>query len=271
MTTLLTHAGTRGSDSEAFRVRGSAYGVVTECLRQQADARRQSRLARLFGADPLTPGARDWYRDALGEVRAAKLLKSLPAGFTLLHAVPTGDAAELSQIVIGPTGVFAISIKNHSGHRIVVADDALTVNGRRTNHLREARFEAARTSKLLDPKASGQVTVIPLIAIVDPRSLAFGRTRPGDIVIVPSPRLVRTITRRRAVVPDAGIADLIAVAQFSGNWYPDSKVIDETLRHEARFARLVHQVDAASRRRALWLLGSGLAVLAAVGLAVVLS
>lgn len=267
MTNVLTVDATRGSAEPTLRVRGHAYTVMTECLRLQADARPQSRIARFFGANPLTPGARGWYRDAVGEIRNAKQLKNLGPGFTLLHCAPGDDGSGIDHLVIGPTGVFTITTRNHSGYRIMVADDVLTVNTRRTHHIRDARFEAARAAKLLDPKASGQVTVVPLIAIVDPRSLAFGRPRPADVLVVASSQVARTITRRGRVLPDATIADLVARAELGGRWHADARVLDETLRHEDRFARLKNAVDAAARRRALWITAGVLAALAALALA----
>lgn len=270
MTNVLTVDDTRGSEQPTLRVRGYAHALMTECVRLQADARRRSPLGRLFGANPLTPGARSWYRDAVGEIRNAKHLKNLGPGFTLLHSVPGDDSATSDHLVIGPTGVFTITTRNHSGYRILVADDVLTVNTRRTHHIRDARFKAARAAKLLDPKASGQVTVVPLIAIVDPSSLAFGRSRPTDVLVVASSQVARTITRRERVLQDATIATLVARAELDGHWHADSRVVDETLRHEDRFTRLQQAVDAAARRRALWIAGGVLAALAAIALAVAL-
>lgn len=263
MTNLLTRDDTRATADAVLRVRGPAYGFMAECLRLQGDARPQSRIARFFGANPLCSGAREWYRDAQSEVRNAKRLKGLGDGFTLLHATHDDDIA-VDNLVIGPTGAFTIATKNHSGYRIRVENDVLSVNTRRTHHIRDARFEAARATKLLDPKASGQVTVIPLIAIVDPRSLAFGRPRPTDVVVVASSRLARTITRRKRVLTDDAIAEFVVRAQQGGRWYADSRVVDDTFTPEADFALLVQRVDAAARRRALWVLGGVVVLLAGI-------
>lgn len=269
MTNLLTRDDTRGGADGVLRVRGPAYGFMAECLRLQGDARRQSRIARFFGANPLCSGAREWYRDAQSDVRNAKRLKGLGDGFTLLHATHDEDIA-VDHLVIGPTGAFTIATKNHSGYRIRVENDVLSVNTRRTHHVRDARFEAARATKLLDPKASGQVTVIPLIAIVDPRSLAFGHPRPTDVVVVASSRLARTITRRKRALTDEAIAELVVRAQQGGRWHADSRVVDDTFTPEADFALLVQRVDAAARRRALWILGGLGAVLAGIAVAALL-
>lgn len=269
MTNLLTRDDTRASAESVLRVRGPAYGYMAECLRLQSDARRQSRIARLFGANPLCAGAREWFRDAQREVRNAKRLKNLGSAFTLLHATHDDDIA-VDHLVIGPTGVFTITTKNHSGYRIRVENDVLTVNTRRTHHIRDARFEAARAAKLLDPKASGKVTVIPLIAIVDPRSLAFGRPRPTDLVVLASSHLVRTITRRPRVLSDDAVAELVIRAQQGGRWHADARVLDDTFTPEADFALLVEQVDSAARRRALWVLAGLIAVLAGLAVAAML-
>lgn len=228
-------------------------------------------LAQLVGVNPLTPGARSWYRDAVGEIRNAKALKNLGPGFTLLHCAPTGnDNTDVDHLVIGVTGVFTVTTRNHSGYRILVADDVLTVNTRRTNHIRDARFEAARATKLLDPKASEKVMVVPLIAIVDPRSLAFGPARPSDVVVVASSQLARTITRRKRVLDSETIDTLVARAEFNGAWHSDARVNDETLHHEARFSKLQALVDAAARRRAVWLAVGALAAATVTALVLLL-
>ncbi len=243
----------------ALTVRGPAYGVIAETLRLQADTRRQSRLARVLGASPLHPYARLWYRGAIGEIQVAKVLKNLGPGFTLLHTVvaePTG--AEFDHLIIGPTGVFAITIKDHSGQRVWVGENRLLVNGHRTDHLRDARVEAARASRLLSTEAGEQVTVFPLVSIVDPGSLAFGRSRPRDVTVVASSHLARTLTRRSRVLSDSAVLELVQLAEQRGPWRADAHVLDDTLRHEDRFARLKQDVDAAARRRATWIVAAAL-------------
>ena len=112
--------------------------------------------------------------------------------------------------------------------------------------------------------------VVPLIAVVDPRSLAFGPTRPSDVVVVASSQLARTITRRKRVLDDSTIEALVARAELDGTWYADARVNDETLHYEARFAKLQARVDAAARRRAVWIAVGVLAAATAIALALLL-
>ncbi|MCU1439813.1 MAG: hypothetical protein JWP85_810 [Rhodoglobus sp.] len=260
MTDVLTRGSLETSATTAepkLRVRGPAYAVMMECLRIQSGARRQSRIARFLGINPLLPDARSWYRGALGELHVAKLLKALPAGFTVLHAVPVGSGtSDIDHVVIGPTGVFTINTKNHSGQRVWVGGDTLLVNGHRTNHIRDARYEASRATRLLNSGVGERVDVTPVIAIVDPGSLTFGRERPQGVVVLHSSRLERVLVRRKPVLSDALVASLVQLAEVRGTWHSDSSVLDDTLRHEARFTRLREAVEAAARRRFGWVLGA---------------
>lgn len=231
------------------RVRGPAYAVMTECLRIQASARPQSGLARLFGRDPILPDARTWYRGALGEIQVAKTLKSLGPEWTVLYAQ---DAPTL---VLGPAGAFAVSTRNHSRQRVWVGDDRLLVNGRRTDHLPYARLEARRIGELIG------APVTPVIALVDPASLTI-KQRAEGIEVLASSQLRGYLARRKARLTDAAVTELVAGASASGVWDPD--VVDETLRHEARFLRLKSEVEAAARRRLWWVAGSSLAIVAPV-------
>lgn len=258
----------RGSGDTRLTVRGPAYGVIAETLRLQADTRPKSALARFFGADPLHPNARLWYRGAIGQLQVARHLKNLGPEWTLLHTVvaePTGH--EFDHLLIGPPGVFAISIKDHSGQRVWVGEDRLLVNGHRTDHLRDARLEAARASRLLSTEAGEQVTVFPLVSIVDPGSLAFVRPRPRDVTVVASSQLARTITRRPRVLTASAVLELSQLAEQRGPWRADAHVLDETLRHEDRLVSLKQDVDAAARRRALWIVAAALAPLSAAAAA----
>ena len=141
------------SAGPSLLTRGPAYSVVSECLRIQSSARRRSLVGRLFGQSPLTADGRSWYRGALGELRVASVLSALGPQFTVLHSVPVGGGdSDIDHIVIGPSGVFTISTKNHSGQRVWVAAETFLVNGHRTHHISDARFEASKAARLLNAR-----------------------------------------------------------------------------------------------------------------------
>jgi hypothetical protein len=264
MTELLA----RGSQGPALLVRGPAHAVVAECLRIQSTARKQPLIARLFGRNPVAPDARSWYRGALGELQVARALRDLPEGWTVLHS--TGEHplewAGIDHVAIGPTGVFTIATKNHSGQRVWVEDDRILVNGHRTDHIRDARWEAARISRILGAGDNGPV--IPVIAIVDPGTLVYDRKRAPGIRVIDSTRLVKALTRGERVMSDKAVAALTERAIVGGTWHdPDEE--QHTLHDEVLFARLQHDVDAARHRRIGWIAFGSVAMLAWVAALVV--
>ena len=249
----------RGSLTSARRVRGPAYAAITECLRIQSTARRQPLVARILGMDPILPDARAWYRGALGEIHVAKVLASLGPEWTVLHAVDPDEPA--TDLVIGPAGVFTIATKNHSRQRVWVGDNQLLVNGHRTHHLRDARHEAARASRLLG------IPVVPVLAIVDPGTLAL-KGHPDGVQVLAASQLAGFLARRKPRLTETAVTAVLVTAGLHGSW--SAHVLDETLRHETRFARLKAEVDAAARRRMAWIVGGAAGVTALVAAAAVL-
>jgi hypothetical protein len=245
MTDTMARGSLSTSTDAATTRRGPAYAVIAECLRIQSTARRQSRLAWLFGRDPILPDARSWYRGAIGEIQVAKTLAALDAGWTVLYSLDGGP--EASDLIIGPAGAFTVSTRNHSRQRVWVGEDQLLVNGRRTHHIRDARYEARRLSHLLG------VVVTPIIAVVDPANLIIN-DRADGVEVLASSQLAGFIARRKPRLGDATVTSLVERAGLDGSWSAD--VVDETLVNEARFARLKGEVGAAFRRRVGWIAGT---------------
>ncbi len=262
MTDLLARGShtTATSATAATTRRGPAYGVIAECLRIQSTARRQSRLAWLFGRDPILPDARSWYRGALGEIQVAKTLAALGPEWTVLYSVD--PLAEASDLVIGPAGAFTIKTRNHSRQRVWVGEGQLLVNGHRTHHVRDARHEARRLSHLLG------IAVTPLVAIIDPATLTINERADG-VEVLASSQLVGHLTRRKARLTDDAVASLVERTGLDGTWSAD--VVDETLQDEARFAKLKGVVDAARRRRVAWVVGSVVVMISLVVVATLAS
>lgn len=210
------------------------YSVVTECLRIQSSARRQTRLAWLFGQDPVLPDARPWYRGALGELEVARTLRALGPEWTVLRC--TDPAAEAPDLLLGPAGAYTVAVKNHSRQRVWVGPAELLVNGHRTNHLQDARHHARRLSTQLG------IIVTPIVAVVDPATLAL---KPGadGVEVLAASQLGRYLSRRK---PRFGPVPVPA------GW---EAYVPGDARVEGRIARLKVEVDAAWRRRVLWVAG----------------
>jgi len=204
--------------------------------------------------------SRPWYLGALGELEVARLLDQLDSGWFAIHAVPVGSAgSDVDHIVIGPGGVFTINSKFHEGGNLWVASRRLLVNGQRTDHLRNADFEARRVAKILTKAARKPVDVIPIIAIVAARRLTI-RERPDRVVVLAAQQLPRWIQTRTAVLSTNDITEISGVAAAPSTWgHPHIPAADL-----AAFAELRTTVTAARNRRLGWALALALSPLAVV-------
>jgi len=79
--------------------------------------------------------------------------------------------------VIGPGGVFVIHLEHHSGAKVWVSEHAMTIDGRETDRLRQARFEARHASGILTDACGFDVTVQTVLVLIGAATMqTFSRT-----------------------------------------------------------------------------------------------
>ncbi|MEI5585059.1 MULTISPECIES: nuclease-related domain-containing protein [unclassified Agromyces] len=240
---------TAPAPAESLGHRRPAASVIAECLRAQATVPPNTAVQRFFGVSPLGREAEPWYLGALGELEVARRLGALGPGWYVLHSVPIGTgASDLDHVVIGPGGVFTINTKHHRGQHVWVAAKRILVAGQRTDHLRNARYEARRTSKLLSVAARTLVDVTPIIAIVAAKRTTV-RERPHDVVVLREHELVRRLQRHPVTLSPEQVRRLAMVAAQPAAWQrmPESETVDH-----AAFDRLHTAIGRARWRRRGW-------------------
>ncbi len=250
-----------GTAPLTLRARKPGYAVMQQCLAIQAEGPARTARQRFWGHDPLRPEARSWFKGAIGERQVATQLEQLGPDFTVLHAVPIGTGTtDIDHVVVGPTGVFSINTKNHSGHTVWAGGRTLMVNGQRTPHLHRALAEGQRATTLLSTAAGGPILVQPIL-VVAAAELRFGKKSPAAVVLEPEHvgRWIRGLPR---VHSDEAVRFLSMLAEERGTWHVDAVVIDDTLRHVQRFERLEREIADARSRRSLMRRARVLAVLA---------
>lgn len=240
----------RSPDTDVLRLRAPASSVIAEALLIQSSAPARTGPQRFFGRSPLSVQSRPWYLGALGELEVARVLDQLGSEWFAIHAVPVGTSgSDVDHIVIGPGGVLTINSKFHEGGNVWVGSRRLLVNGQRTDHLRNAEFEARRVAKLLTHAACQPVEVTPVIAIVAARRLTI-RERPERVVVLSASHLRHWLQRRPAVLSTENVTHLSQVAAAPATWgHPTIPEPDL-----AAFAQLRTTVAAARSRRIGWAL-----------------
>lgn len=254
-TTLLPDASVpppRVPDLAPLRERMAGHCVISELLAVQERTVSRSRLARALGASPLIGDARPWYLGALGEIAVGRLLAKLPEGWHVLHAVPVGKgSSDIDHVVIGPGGVFTINTKNHSGQKVWVAGRTFMVAGQKQQHIRHAEHEAERAGRLLAAAADAQITVTPVVVVVDPQSLTI-REKPATVVVLSATQLVRWLKKRPPVFTPEQVSWLLRAADLPATWHtaPQEPASAQSL--SAAFGTLHQEVRGARSVRRIW-------------------
>lgn len=244
-----------------LRARKPGYAVMQECLAIQSATPPRTRWQRFWGHDPLHEDARSWFKGALGERDVALALDALGPEYTVLHAVPVGRrATDIDHVVVGPTGVFSINTKKHSGQDVWVGGRTFTVNGQRTQHVHRSLAEGEQATTLLSAAAGGPIPVQPVLVVAAAR-LRFGDKRPAVVTLRPD-QVGDWITGLPRVHSDEAVRYLCMLAEERGTWHVDAVVLNDTLRHVQRFDRLERDVAEAAQRRRLLAQARLVAVLA---------
>jgi Nuclease-related domain len=142
---------------------------------QVIDQPPQPRIAALLDtARRLSSRSERAARAALKEeLKIGAELAALPAGWCVLasldiecldHQDP--DDLHVDHVVIGPGGVFTIYVEHQPGAKVWVSEHAVTINGRESNRLRQARFEARRSSGAFTDACGFNVTVQSVLILI---------------------------------------------------------------------------------------------------------
>jgi hypothetical protein len=244
-----------------MRDRLPAEALIHEVLRHQTTARPRTALDRFVGRSPLTAEATPWYAGARGELEVAALLRQLPPEWTVLHSLPVGcGAADIDHVLVGPGGVFTLNTKHHRGQEVWVAGRTFMVSGHVHPYIRDAQHEAFLVADILT--AAGIVCAVESVVAVVGAARLTVRARPDGVLVVEADRLVRWLRKRRRVLTDDAVRDVVRVLERPAMWRPVEPLREAA---KAQFAALDREVRSARRVRIAWALSPAAAV---VGVAV---
>jgi hypothetical protein len=227
--------------------------VIEKLLGDRTHLPGQSRIARIFGVNPLTTENHPWYKGALGEIAVGSILERLGPGWTVLHAVPVGaGTSDIDHVVIGPAGVFTLNTKNHAGQPVWVAGRTLMVAGKKQRHLYNAAHEAARAAKLLSRVVNAPISATGVVVVVNPKSLTI-KEKSNDVVVLSDRQLLHWLNTRPTVFTERQVRWLAAAA-LPGTWHRNPPPTADPGLLGQWFAELRTSVEKARRRRAGWVL-----------------
>lgn len=235
--------------------RVAAASVIAEFLRVHSADPQLTFLGRLFGLSPLTTNSRSWYLGALGEIEVARRLETLGHEWCVLHSVPVGTrGSDIDHVAIGPPGVVTINTKFHEGAKVWVGSRRILVNGQKTEHLRNSRYEAKRVARILSERVGHDVAAYAALVIVGASTLTI-RQQPDGVAVLRDTQLNRWMTSQTASL-DVDRWNTIRMAAESSETWGLASYEQPDLAH---FQKVCQSVHAAKRRRIVWVLGALLA------------
>jgi hypothetical protein len=208
------------SDPRSTEVRDLADNVAGAAARAKRDevnaqAPVLNLVARAFG---VKTDERNWRVGTRGEVKVGRQLEKLGDGWHRIHAVPVGEnGSDIDHVVIGPAGVFTLNTKRHPGAKAWVGERAVMVNGHKTDYLRNSRYEAARSRKLLSDACGFQVSVTPVIVFVDLDSFKV-KQMPPDVYVTYRRQVVAWLRSLPHTLDTNAVETIFANARLGSTW-----------------------------------------------------
>ncbi len=240
--------------------------AMRECLLLQAGAAPLCLVSRLFGVDPIAREARRAYSGALAELSIADTLAALGSAWTVIHSVPVSgaegrsaevlDNAVVDHLLIGPAGIFTISIHGHAGQSIWVGERTFLVDDERLAHLSTADAVGAAVSRFLAAALAvdGPVpdaVVAPCIVVDAPERLEV-RQRTGRITVITARTFDPWLNELPRLLSPAAVETFARVALRASTWPARCSPHQDAQHTLATFDRLRRRVASARLRRLIW-------------------
>lgn len=163
-------------------------GVPTPVRAHAGDGRPQHRnasFARVVGSDCAD---RAWPLDGAGVEQVAARLARLGDRWGVVHGVPVQPADVADLLVVGPGGVYAVSVRQVPGASVWTGGETVLVNGAPTRWVDDCRRLARGASARLGAATDRRVEVVALLVVVGAHDGFVCHAQPRDGV--------RVLTRR---------------------------------------------------------------------------
>lgn len=212
-------------------------------LQSDAQLRGRSVISRLFGVSPVRRAALASYSAAVAELAVTETLAALPAGWTVLNDVSTGAEPPVEHLLIGPPGIFAITLRVHSGERVWAGETSVVVGLRTYGYLAEAEQQAAGIAGRL----GGRVT--PCILVIDAAELDAANS-PRAVEVLDARQLGAWLADLPRLLSPLAVQRLAAAALAPGTWTGDGAAAEAV--DLERFASIGRDIRTARHRRLAW-------------------
>lgn len=163
---------------------------------------------KFYKEDDIT--SENYYRGRKGESVVLEELKKLPDEFRVFCDVKIQHPYNIDFLVTGPTGIFTLEVKSHSG-KIDYENGRVTINGlvpKEKDFLRQAKGEAGSVADYLREKVPGNHWVYPVLVFSNSNAtMHFGLKPVEDVLIVGRRFLLSLLQSGEGRVTESGLQE----------------------------------------------------------------
>lgn len=177
---------------------------------------RSASFARVVGADCTD---RSWPLDADGVEQVAARLARLGDRWGVVHGVPVQPAGIADLLLVGPGGVYAVTVLHTPGATVWAGGETLLVNGASTRWVSESRELARSAATRLTAVAGIRLEINALLVVVGAHDGFVSHGQPRDGARVLTRRNVDGWLRDQPTRLDATeVESLYAAARAPHTW-----------------------------------------------------
>lgn len=264
---------TAAGDAEGSRGLGiPGRAAIALTLQQQPTGDVRRPLGRIFGANPLVPGARGAFDRATGARRVGKLLDGLGPDWVAVHSVTVAgspgkprEVGDAGHVAVGPPGVLVVTSAHYRVKNVFVAGHEVFVNREKTTTMAVAEEAADQVQRILRAATGTDVDTTPVIVFVDPKRLVV-REKPRRTKVYADLFLRRRLRRLPTTLSGDTLQTVQAATAADDTWLAPRTPL--TAAQVSRFDEIERSVATARRLRNLWRWAGAVVLLSATLLVV---
>lgn len=239
---------------------------VVLALQQQPAGDVRGPFGRIFGRDPVVPGARGAFERATGARQVARLLDGLGEGWVVVHSVPLGGrSSDAGHVAVGPPGLLVVTSAHHRVKNVFVAGHEVFVNREKVTTMTVAETAADKVQSAVRTASGVAVDATPVIVFVDPKRLVV-REKPARTRVFSDLLLRRRLRRLRPTLTGPDLEAVQAAVVADDTWATPSTTV--TPEQVERFSQLERSARTARRLRSTWRWAAAVVLLSATLLVV---
>ncbi len=142
-------------------------------------------------------------KGAEGEQKVRRILKGLPEGYYTLSDFTNGKKGNIDLVVVGPTGIWTLEVKNYRGGEITFVNGLLCKNGIpfEKDFLKQAYAESKHLSDFIHQSLGLMFPVNPVLVFANKfTKIRFGKRPVNGVCVIGTSWLLNLIQERQIIL-----------------------------------------------------------------------